>query len=187
MSEVEDRHQPMGRVTHSGVESNWDICRECETPMPCDVRIVLDMLAAERERAVRVIEAYQAYVDHIIVGWRLSSGQEKRRALDLWTAVEEATDAIAAAAAAPPAPTEIEIIEVRDGDLTLSAEDLAPPPAAPAAAEIVDCTRCGEPISDGYMIGDGDGTGRRFAHPECYREYPGAYKYRQPSAAGQGE
>ena len=32
-----------------------------------------------------------------------------------------------------------------------------------------DCTRCGKPITDGYMIGDGDGSGQRFAHPECYR------------------
>lgn len=42
----------------------------------------------------------------------------------------------------------------------------------------VSCTRCGDPIVDGYMIGDGDGTGQRFAHPECYRQYPGAYKLR---------
>lgn len=42
----------------------------------------------------------------------------------------------------------------------------------------ISCTRCGDPITDGYMIGDGDGYGRRFAHPECYREYPGAYKHR---------
>ena len=46
------------------------------------------------------------------------------------------------------------------------------------AVETVDCTRCGDEITDGYMIGDGDGYGRRFAHPECYREYPGAYKLR---------
>jgi hypothetical protein len=42
----------------------------------------------------------------------------------------------------------------------------------------VNCTRCGDPITDGYMIGDGDGSGQRFAHPECYREYPGAYRLR---------
>ena len=40
------------------------------------------------------------------------------------------------------------------------------------------CTRCSDPITDGYMIGDGDGTGHRFAHPECYRQFPGAYKLR---------
>lgn len=40
------------------------------------------------------------------------------------------------------------------------------------------CTRCEEPITDGYMIGDGDGSGQRFAHPECYRQYPGAYRLR---------
>lgn len=40
------------------------------------------------------------------------------------------------------------------------------------------CTRCGDPITDGYMIGDGDGTGQRFAHPECCRQFPGAYKSR---------
>lgn len=42
----------------------------------------------------------------------------------------------------------------------------------------MDCTRCGDPITDGYMIGDGDGSGQRFAHPECYRQYPGAYRLR---------
>ena len=42
------------------------------------------------------------------------------------------------------------------------------------------CTRCDDPITDGYMIGDGDGSGRRFAHPECFRQYPGAYKNREP-------
>lgn len=40
------------------------------------------------------------------------------------------------------------------------------------------CTRCSDPIDDGYMIGDGDGSGSRFAHPECYRQFPGAYKLR---------
>lgn len=62
------------------------------------------------------------------------------------------------------------------------------------AREPINCTRCGDPITDGYMIGDGDGFGRRFAHPECYREYPGAYKNRQPlpplpgaDRAGDGE
>lgn len=42
------------------------------------------------------------------------------------------------------------------------------------AMDDLKCTRCCEPITDGYMIGDGDGTGQRFAHPECYRQYPGA-------------
>lgn len=45
------------------------------------------------------------------------------------------------------------------------------------------CTRCGDPITDGYMIGDGDGSGRRFAHPECFRQHPGAYKLRDALSA----
>jgi len=34
--------------------------------------------------------------------------------------------------------------------------------------EQYNCTICREPIADGYMYGDGDGSGRRFAHPRCY-------------------
>lgn len=30
------------------------------------------------------------------------------------------------------------------------------------------CTRCSKPIISGTMIGDGDGSGQRFAHPRCY-------------------
>jgi hypothetical protein len=56
----------------------------------------------------------------------------------------------------------------------------SPRPQEPAPKEDVNCTRCGDPISDGYMIGDGNGSGQRFAHPECYRQYPGAYKLREP-------
>lgn len=37
------------------------------------------------------------------------------------------------------------------------------------SSEPINCTRCGDPITDGYMIGDGDGSGRRFAHPDCWR------------------
>jgi hypothetical protein len=33
---------------------------------------------------------------------------------------------------------------------------------------VYSCTICHQPIADGYMYGDGDGTGRRFAHPRCY-------------------
>lgn len=32
----------------------------------------------------------------------------------------------------------------------------------------VNCTICELPIDDGEMIGDGDGTGCKFAHPICY-------------------
>lgn len=30
------------------------------------------------------------------------------------------------------------------------------------------CTRCGQPITDGQCVGDGDGSGQRFAHVACY-------------------
>lgn len=49
-----------------------------------------------------------------------------------------------------------------------------------AAQYMLFCTRCGDQITDGYMMGDGDGSGRRFAHPDCVRRYPGAYKEWEP-------
>lgn len=35
------------------------------------------------------------------------------------------------------------------------------------------CTICKTPIEDGVLMGDGDGTGQRFAHPACWyrRDY----------------
>lgn len=34
--------------------------------------------------------------------------------------------------------------------------------------EALGCTICGAQITGGYMYGDGDGSGRRFAHPRCW-------------------
>lgn len=63
--------------------------------------------------------------------------------------------------------------------MTRAALALAQPEPSAAEEEQVACTRCGDQITDGYMIGDGNGGGNRFAHPECYRQYPGAYKLRE--------
>lgn len=40
-------------------------------------------------------------------------------------------------------------------------------PVLEALDAIISCTRCDKPIH-GAMVGDGDGTGQRFAHKKCY-------------------
>ena len=49
-------HKPMGRITHNGVESDWDICRVCETPMPCDV-VAAQATIAQRDAQVAALQA----------------------------------------------------------------------------------------------------------------------------------
>ena len=53
--------------------------------------------------------------------------------------------------------------------LALSHEATLAPAPAEGQSPILICTRCNKPITDGHYIGDGDGTGNRFAHPSCYR------------------
>jgi hypothetical protein len=67
-----------------------------------------------------------------------------------------------------------EVTELIQKHLAEAASWGPPPTSVPVqwpgeARDYEPCTRCGNPLGSGTIIGDGDGSGRRFAHAACYR------------------